>query len=592
MSFRSIRSKVILFFIPLIVLPLLIMGIVGSLYFQDVLKHNIWDGNMAQARSLSKYMDSYMSSSTKYIESLATRPVLVQELASDDLSRTPVTDSTVRYGVGYSQFYSIYVTDASGMVISGYPNMGQEGRDLGKEPYVERVLTTARPQIMGPLANRTSNSTIYVSVPITSMEGSKLLGVMVGELDPNTLGDQVLYTGEVNRQYIYMVNATGNVIVHTNRSYMSSRADFSSVPAVQHVMRGEEGVEEQYNPIERQVRLAAYSPIKGLEWGVNVAVPTDIAYRPVTNMLWAIGALTLAMIAITLALAYAFGNSMTRPVMGLYDAARAITNRLEYKQYLPMKRNDEIGQVAVCMDKMATRIGEDRESIMNEKDRAELYLDIMGHDINNLNQVTIGNLELIKDDNNLTPEQKETIDDALNSSMGSAGIIDNVRKIQAINEEKAALQMEDVNDMIQECIRDAPRPEGKKVTIDYTPRKGLIIDGPALMKEVFCNIINNAVKHSEADVMIDVRVDDVERVGKKFYDISIADNGPGIPDALKARLFNRFQRGGTKARGRGLGLFIARSLVESIGGDIRVEDRVPGDHTKGARFIVSLPASG
>jgi signal transduction histidine kinase len=176
--------------------------------------------------------------------------------------------------------------------------------------------------------------------------------------------------------------------------------------------------------------------------------------------------------------------------------------------------------------------------------------------------------------------------------MGSAGIIDNVRKIQAINEKKEAFQQEDVNDMILECIREAPRPEGKKATISYTPRKGLIINGPALMKEVFCNIINNAIKHSEGDVTIDVRADDVERSGRKFYDVSIADNGPGIPDELKARLFNRFQRGDTKAHGRGLGLFIARSLVESIEGDIRAEDRVPGDYSKGARFVISLPASG
>jgi signal transduction histidine kinase len=536
-------------------------------------------------------MDNYMSSSIMYLESLATRPVLIQELEGGDLADTPVTNSTVWYGGSNSQFHSIYVTDASGKVISSYPDADQKGRSLGKEPYVERVLTMARHQVMGPLANRTGNSTIYVSVPIAGHEG-ELLGVMVGELDPNVLGDQVLFSGEEERQYIYMVNATGNVIVHTNRTYMASIADFSSVPAIQSVMRGEEGVRENYNPIEGEVRLASFSPVKGLGWGVIVAKPTSVAYRPVTNTLWTVAAATLALGIVSLALAYLFSDSIIRPIMGLFEAARAITNRREYRQFLPLKRKDEIGQVAVCIDQMAQRISNDRERVLNEKDRAELYLDIMGHDINNLNQVTIGNLELIKDDDNLTTEQKEAISDALNSSMGSAGIIDNVRKIQAINEKKEAFQQEDVNDMILECIREAPRPEGKKATISYTPRKGLIINGPALMKEVFCNIINNAIKHSEGDVTIDVRADDVERSGRKFYDVSIADNGPGIPDELKARLFNRFQRGDTKAHGRGLGLFIARSLVESIEGDIRVEDRVPGDHAKGARFVVSLPASG
>jgi signal transduction histidine kinase len=173
--------------------------------------------------------------------------------------------------------------------------------------------------------------------------------------------------------------------------------------------------------------------------------------------------------------------------------------------------------------------------------------------------------------------------------MGSAGIIDNVRKIQAINEEKALLHPEDINDMIIECINGAHKPEGKKVTINYTPRKGLMINGTALMKEVFCNLIYNAIKHSGNEVVIDVSVDTVDRSGKKFYDVYIADNGPGISDDIKSRLFNRFQRGKTKAHGKGLGLFIARSLVENIGGDVRVEDRVQGDYSKGAKFVVSLP---
>jgi len=45
-----------------------------------------------------------------------------------------------------------------------------------------------------------------------------------------------------------------------------------------------------------------------------------------------------------------------------------------------------------------------------------------------------------------------------------------------------------------------------------------------------------------------------------------------------------------KAKGMGFGLYPARSLVDSYGGRVRVEDRVPGDNTKGARFAVVLPA--
>ena len=133
------------------------------------------------------------------------------------------------------------------------------------------------------------------------------------------------------------------------------------------------------------------------------------------------------------------------------------------------------------------------------------------------------------------------------------------------------------------------KPEGKNVTINYAPRKGLMIMGSALMREVFCNLIYNAIKHTPHDVMIDIIVDEATRDGRKFYDVSVADNGPGISNEVKPQLFNRFQRGQTKAHGKGLGLFIVKSMVEQVGGDVKVEDRAPGDYTKGAKFVVSLP---
>lgn len=300
-----------------------------------------------------------------------------------------------------------------------------------------------------------------------------------------------------------------------------------------------------------------------------------------------------------------FGRTI-RSIVKLQAGTRIIgSGNLDH--IIEAKKGDEIGELAAAFNQMTAHlkivtaskadlereIAERRqaeEALKQARDQAELYVDIMGHDINNLNQVAIGYLDLIRDDANLTPDQREVIGAALKSTLDSAGIIDNVRKIQAINQGKEPYYAEDVNDMILECIRGAPKPEGKQITINYTPREGRVINGTALMKEIFCNLIYNAIKHSGEEVTIDVRVDEADRGGKKFYDVYVADNGPGIPDAIKQRLFSRFQRGETKAHGKGLGLYIAKSLVENAGGDIKVEDRVPGDYSKGAKFVVSLPA--
>lgn len=72
----------------------------------------------------------------------------------------------------------------------------------------------------------------------------------------------------------------------------------------------------------------------------------------------------------------------------------------------------------------------------------------------------------------------------------------------------------------------------------------------------------------------------------------VEDDSPGIPDAQKDKIFGRFRRGDTKASGKGLGLYLVKTLVEGYHGRVWVEDRIKGDHTKGARFIVMLPAVG
>ena len=229
------------------------------------------------------------------------------------------------------------------------------------------------------------------------------------------------------------------------------------------------------------------------------------------------------------------------------------------------------------------------DDTLESHQQAQLYVDIMGHDINNLNMIALANLELIEDDENLLPEQKEAIKKAMLSTQNSSVIIDNVRKLQKLTEEELPLETIDINDLILDCIKEAPHPEGKAVTINYMPRPGMLIKGIHLLKEVFCNLISNSIKYSGPEVTIEITSDEAKIRDKMCYRITITDNGFGIPDEVKPKLFTRFQRGTTKAHGKGLGLYIVRTLLEKYGGSIDVEDRVPGSYRQGAKFIVVIP---
>ena len=77
-----------------------------------------------------------------------------------------------------------------------------------------------------------------------------------------------------------------------------------------------------------------------------------------------------------------------------------------------------------------------------------------------------------------------------------------------------------------------------------------MVKANALLKDAFLNVLGNAIKHTTERPVIDVRVEKVVSSGINLCRVTVDDNGPGIPDEMKRRLFNRFEHGSTPASGR------------------------------------------
>lgn len=237
-----------------------------------------------------------------------------------------------------------------------------------------------------------------------------------------------------------------------------------------------------------------------------------------------------------------------------------------------------------------TKIKQAEKELIEARRQSELYLDLMGHDINNMHQVALGYLELIST-GGLDKDTRDLLKKPYEALQKSSKIIDNVRKLQKIKTEEVKKEAIDIERLLNETIKDYQGIQGKTIRIHTNDGTGFKINANDLLRDVFDNLIGNAIKHSSGkDVEILISLDETWIRNKPYVRIAVEDNGPGIPNKAKRKIFNRMQRGETKASGMGLGLYLARSLVESYNGRIWVEDRVEGDHTKGSKFMVIIPA--
>ncbi|MBF0309695.1 MAG: two-component system sensor histidine kinase KdpD [Magnetococcales bacterium] len=131
----------------------------------------------------------------------------------------------------------------------------------------------------------------------------------------------------------------------------------------------------------------------------------------------------------------------------------------------------------------------------------------------------------------------------------------------------------------------APLLSHHTIRIDLPEDLPLLQLDSVLMERVFCNLLENAAKHTPPGTRLVITAVQVA----SDVEIAVMDNGPGLPPGSEKKLFDKFTRGKVESRisGFGLGLAIVRTIVEAHGGTVRAENRPDG----GARFVLSLPVA-
>lgn len=230
---------------------------------------------------------------------------------------------------------------------------------------------------------------------------------------------------------------------------------------------------------------------------------------------------------------------------------------------------------------------------LEKSERSKFLGDIIAHDINNYNQAVTSYLQMAQVADEVPEKVMAYLERASTSAWSISELIQRANKLTRIEEEGdkdlGPIELGEVlKETVNEVLREFP---DRDVKINLKLNSGrYFVTGNELAEEIFANIIGNAVQYDPHEkVVVDVSIGEFFVDYLRYWCVSVADNGIGIPDSKKKVMFGRYSSQNEITPAGGLGLSIVRAVVQAYHGMVWVEDRVPGEHSKGSIFRVALP---
>jgi len=323
--------------------------------------------------------------------------------------------------------------------------------------------------------------------------------------------------------------------------------------------------------------------------------------------------LTLAML--TAVIAWLISRSLTRSVNELYNGAQAFTND-DLNHHIPELREKEFEQLGQAFNAMARQLAEQRtgmresnvrlESIVEERTRAlkssneilglvdenrrKLLADI-SHEFRTPLTVIRGEAEIaMRGKAKTKAEYHETLARIMEQADQTTRLVDDLLFIARADAGEPRLKVRPVavNGLLNTACTDfKAKAEQNEITIveDVLIGSVVVMGDAGRLRQVFSILIDNALRYSKAGGKVEVNLD---RDGNDII-VMVRDHGIGLTKEEARQAFQRFFRGGKAqghARGTGLGLPVAKAIVEAHKGTITLE----GEPGKGAVATVVLPA--
>ena len=275
-----------------------------------------------------------------------------------------------------------------------------------------------------------------------------------------------------------------------------------------------------------------------------------------------------------------------KPIKKLAKAAENVDADVKSKPLITVldRREDEIGQLSKIINTML-------KNLYQKIDNAENNSADLMHEIRN----PLASIRMATDviNDKLDDEQKKFLDLILNDISRIENIITDYSSMikDEVNLYKSQSNVFNIRELLDELIHNYKENVSNKLNIKFfaNENQNLLVNGQkSFLYQAFDNIIMNAASFSPSDGIIEIVLSSTEN----YLSVSISDEGPGIKDPNIKRIFDRFYsfRDNKSDQGHsGLGLSIAKQIIDAHDGYISADNVIEGGNIMGAKFIVNLP---
>ncbi len=572
----GIRGKLLLLAVG-IALPLVIVGALDLRNMWQLSRSQLDDSVKQQVELASVALERWLDDQKKALDAIAA-------LAGDNDSQSRAISENLENVLQTRPFWmDLRVTNAAGTTIVSQPSR----KEVLPEALTDYIVSDMRERNSWTVVtDRTMDEArpiVIIAVPIDKG------GAVIARIDGaaiNQLFDNIELSPQV---VISVLDSDGRVIYRRRGSEAATEADVSWAPLSSVLIGERTNVVELTSPIDGVKRVYGVAHIRDTGLIAMIGIPSSTLYEPASRRLNRYTLIGLVALLLAIGAALVIERSIVQPVWRLRTTAQQLGGG-DLTARAPTDEAGEIGDLALAFNTMAEQVKE-REERLTELDQLKSdFVSSVSHELKTP-LTTIKVLAHLLRRNDVGEDERldysKTIATECDRQIEFVGNLLDLSRIES-GAYKLTKRSVDVVSLLEGCV-EIENYRAESVGIELVtklPSRPLFVDADSeALRRVVRGMIDNAIKYTPAGGWVSVSAQPVQ----ENVEISVEDSGIGIALTDLPHVFKKFYRAksfaetdkgqpdesGTSGTGVGLGLYLAKHVIEHLGGQIEVANKNP-----------------